>query len=83
MRTALKVPAVSKRVVVKSYRLVLRSKTGRIVAVRTIANLKAGSVRRAKLTAPNSGIFKVEIVATTTKGVKLPKWTSPPLKLKK
>ena len=83
VRTALKVPAVSKRVVVKSYRLVLRSKTGRIVAVRTIANLKAGSVRRAKLTAPNSGIFKVEIVATTTKGVKLPKWTSPPLKLKK
>ena len=83
VRTALKVPAVSKRVVVKSYRVVLRSKTGRIVAMQTIANLKAGSVRRAKLTAPNSGIFKVEIVATTTNGVKLPKWTSPPLKLKK
>jgi hypothetical protein len=35
------------------------------------------------LTATATGSYKVEIVATTTKGKKLAKWTSPSLKLTK
>jgi len=83
VRTAIKVPVLVKGVGIKSYQVVLRSSTGKIVALQTIPNLVAGAVKTSQLTAPTSGNYKVEIVATTTKGIKLPKWTSPPIKLKK
>ena len=83
VRTAIKVPALAKGIGIKSYQVVLRSNSGRIVALQTISNPVAGKVVPSKLTAPSSGNYKVEIVATTTKGVKLPKWTSPSIKLKK
>jgi hypothetical protein len=83
VRTSIKVPALVKGVGIKSYQVVLRSSTGKIVALQTIPNPVAGAVKSSKLTAPSSGNYKVEIVATTTKGVKLPKWTSPSIKLKK
>jgi hypothetical protein len=83
VRTTIKVPELVKGVGIKSYQVVLRSSTGRIVALQTIANPVAGKVMPTKLTAPLSGNYKVEIVATTTKGVKLPKWTSPSITLKK
>ena len=83
VRTAIKVPALAKGVGIKSYQVVLRSSTGRIVALQTIPSPVAGKVVPSKLTAPSSGNYKIEIVATTTKGVKLPKWTSPSIKLKK
>jgi hypothetical protein len=83
VRTTIKVPELVRGVGIKSYQVVLRSSTGKIVALQTIANPVAGKVMPTKLTAPLSGNYKVEIVATTTKGKKLPKWTSPPIKLKK
>jgi hypothetical protein len=83
VRTSIKVPALVKGVGIKSYQVVLRSSTGKIVALQTIAKPVPGKVMPTKLTAPSSGNYKVEIVATTTKGKKLPKWTSPSLKLKK
>ena len=83
VRTSIKVPALVKGVGIKSYQVVLRSSAGKIVALQTIPNPVAGAVKSSKLTAPASGTYKVEIVATTTKGVKLPKWTSPSIKLKK
>jgi hypothetical protein len=83
VRTAIKVPSLVKGVGIKSYQVVLRSNTGNIVALQTITKPVAGNVVRSKLTAPSSGNYKVEIVATTSKGVKLPKWTSPSIKLKK
>jgi hypothetical protein len=83
VRTSIKVPALVKGVGIKSYQVVLRSSTGKIVALQTIAKPVPGKVMPTKLTAPSSGNYKVEIVATTTKGVKLPKWTSPSIKLKK
>ena len=83
VRTSIKVPALVKGVGIKSYQVVLRSSTGRIVALQTIPSPVAGKVVPSKLTAPSSGNYKIEIVATTTKGVKLPKWTSPSIKLKK
>ena len=83
VRTAIKVPALAQGIGIKSYQVVLRSNSGRIVALQTISNPVAGKVVPSKLTAPSSGNYKVEIVATTTKGVKLPKWTSPSIKLKK
>jgi hypothetical protein len=83
VRTSIKVPALAKGVGIKSYQVVLRSSTGKIMALQTISNPVAGAVKSSKLTAPSSGNYKVEIVATTTKGVKLPKWTSPSIKLKK
>jgi hypothetical protein len=83
VRTSIKVPALVKGVGIKSYQVVLRSSTGKIVALQTIPNPVAGAVKSSKLTAPASGTYKVEIVATTTKGVKLPKWTSPSIRLKK
>jgi hypothetical protein len=83
VRTSIKVPALVKGVGIKSYQVVLRSSTGKIVALQTIAKPVPGKVMPTKLTAPSSGNYKVEIVATTTKGKKLPKWTSPSIKLKK
>jgi hypothetical protein len=83
VRTSIKVPALVKGVGIKSYQVVLRSSTGKIVALQTISKPVIGKVMSSKLTAPSSGNYKVEIVATTTKGVKLPKWTSPSIKLKK
>ena len=83
VRTAIKVPALAKGVGIKSYQVVLRSSTGKIVAMQTIAQPVAGKVVPSKLTAPSSGSYKIEIVATTSKGLKLPKWTSPSIKLKK
>jgi len=83
VRTSIKVPALVNGVGIKSYQVVLRSSTGKIVALQTIANPVAGKVMPTRLTAPLSGNYKVEIVATTTKGKKLPKWTSPSIKLKK
>ncbi len=83
VRTTIKVPELVKGVGIKSYQVVLRSSTGKIVALQTIANPVAGKVMPTKLTAPLSGNYKIEIIATTTKGKKLPKWTSPPIKLKK
>jgi hypothetical protein len=83
VRTAIKVPAMVKGVGIKSYQVVLRSSTGKIVALQTISKPVASKVMSSKLTAPSSGNYKIEIVATTTKGVKLPKWTSPSIKLKK
>lgn len=83
VRTTIKVPELVKGVGIKSYQVVLRSSSGKIVALQTIANPVAGKVVPSKLTAPSSGNYKVEIVATTTKGIKLPKWTSPSIKLKK
>ena len=83
VRTAIKVPTLVKGVGIKSYQVVLRSSSGRIVALQTIPSPVAGKVVPSKLTAPSSGNYKIEIVATTTKGVKLPKWTSPSIKLKK
>jgi hypothetical protein len=83
VRTSIKVPALVKGVGIKSYQVVLRSSTGKIVALQTIANPVAGKVMPTKLTAPSSGNYKVEIVATTTKGKKLPQWTSPSIRLKK
>jgi hypothetical protein len=83
VRTAIKVPALAKGIGIKSYQVVLRSSSGKIVAMQTITGPVAGKVVPSKLTAPSSGNYKVEIVATTSKGVKLPKWTSPSIKLKK
>jgi hypothetical protein len=83
VRTSIKVPALVRGVGIKSYQVVLRSSTGRIVALQTIPNPVAGKVVPSKLTAPSSGNYKIEIVATTTKGKKLPKWISPSIKLKK
>ena len=83
VRTSIKVPALVKGVGIKSYQVVLRSSAGKIVALQTIPNPVAGAVKSSKLAAPSSGNYKVEIVATTTKGVNLPKWTSPSIKLKK
>jgi hypothetical protein len=83
VRTSIKVPALVKGVGIKSYQVVLRSSAGKIVALQTISKPVAGKVVPSKLTAPSSGSYKVEIVATTSKGVKLPKWTSPSIKLKK
>jgi hypothetical protein len=83
VRTAIKVPALVKGVGIKSYQVVLRSSTGKIVALQTISRPVAGKVVSSKLTARSSGNYKIEIVATTTKGKKLPKWTSPSIKLKK
>jgi hypothetical protein len=83
VRTAIKVPALTKGIGIKSYQVVLRSSAGRVVAVQTISNPVAGKVVPSKLTAPFSGTYKVEIVAITSKGVKLPKWTSPSIRLKK
>jgi hypothetical protein len=83
VRTSIEVPALVKGVGIKSYQVVLRSSTGKIVALQTIAKPVPGKVMPTKLTAPISGNYKVEIVATTTRGKKLPKWTSPPIKLKK
>jgi hypothetical protein len=72
-----------KGVGIKSYQVVLRSSNGKIVALQTITKPVAGKVVSSKLKAPSSGNYKIEIVATTTKGKKLPKWTSPSIKLKK
>ena len=83
VRTVIKVPALAKGIGIKSYQVVLRSSSGKIVAMQTITGPVAGKVVPSKLTAPSSGSYKVEIVATTSKGVKLPKWTSPSIKLKK
>jgi hypothetical protein len=83
VRTVIKVPALAKGIGIKSYQVVLRSSSGKIVAMQTITGPVAGKVVPSKLTAPSSGNYKVEIVATTSKGVKLPKWTSPSIKLKK
>jgi hypothetical protein len=83
VRTAIKVPALAKGVGIKSYQVVLRSSSGKIVAMQTITKPVAGKVVPSKLTAPSSGSYKIEIVATTSKGLKLPKWTSPSIKLKK
>ena len=83
VRTAIKVPALTKGVGIKSYQVVLRSSSGKIVAMQTITKPVAGKVVPSKLTAPSSGNYKIEIVATTSKGLKLPKWTSPSVKLKK
>jgi hypothetical protein len=83
VRIAIKVPALAKGIGIKSYQVVLRSSSGKIVAMQTITGPVAGKVVPSKLTASSSGSYKVEIVATTSKGVKLPKWTSPSIKLKK
>jgi hypothetical protein len=83
VRTAIKVPALTKGVGIKSYQVVMRSSSGKIVAMQTITKPVAGKVVPSKLTAPSSGSYKIEIVATTSKGLKLPKWTSPSIKLKK
>jgi len=83
VRTAIKVPALAKGVGIKSYQVVLRSSSGKIVAMQTITKPVAGKVVPSKLTAPSSGSYKIEIVATTSKGLKLPKWTSSSIKLKK
>ena len=83
VRTAIKVPALAKGVGIKSYQVVLRSSSGKIVAMQTFTKPVAGKVVPSKLTAPSSGSYKIEIVATTSKGLKLPKWTSPSIKLKK
>jgi hypothetical protein len=53
------------------------------VATQTINKPRAGTLKSIKLTATATGSYKVEIVATTTKGKKLQKWTSPSLKLTK
>lgn len=83
VRTVIKVPALVKGVGIKSYQVVLRSSTGKIVALQIIRNPVAGMVVPSKLTASSSGNYKIEIVATTSKGVKLPTWASPLIKLKK
>jgi hypothetical protein len=82
VRAKLRVPALVKGVGIRSYQIVLRSSTGRVVATQTINKPRAGTLKSFKLTAKATGKYKVEIVATTTKGKKLPKWTSPSLKLK-
>jgi hypothetical protein len=83
VRATIKVPALVKGVGIKSYQIVLRSSTGRVVATQTINKPRAGALKSFKLTATATGSYKVEIVATTTKGKKLAKWTSPSIKLKK
>jgi hypothetical protein len=83
VRTTIRVPALVKGVGIKSYQIVLRSSTGRAVATQTINKPRAGTLKSIKLTATATGSYKVEIVATTTKGKKLQKWTSPSLKLTK
>jgi hypothetical protein len=83
VRATIRVPALVKGVGIKSYQVVLRSSTGRAVATQTINKPRAGTLKSIKLTATATGSYKVEIVATTTKGKKLPKWTSPSLKLTK
>jgi hypothetical protein len=83
VRTTIRVPAIVKGVGIKSYQIVLRSSTGRAVATQTINKPRAGTLKSIKLTATATGSYKVEIVATTTKGKKLQKWTSPSLKLTK
>ena len=83
VRATIRVPALVKGVGIKSYQIVLRSSTGRAVATQTINKPRAGTLKSIKLTASATGSYKVEIVATTTKGKKLAKWTSPSLKLTK
>ena len=83
VRATIRVPALVKGVGIKSYQIVLRSSTGRAVATQTINKPRAGTLKSIKLTATATGSYKVEIVATTTKGKKLAKWTSPSLKLTK
>ncbi len=83
VRATIRVPALVKGVGIKSYQIVLRSSTGRAVATQTINKPRAGTLKSIKLTASATGSYKVEIVATTTKGKKLAKWISPSLKLTK
>ena len=83
VRATIRVPALVKGVGIKSYQIVLRSSTGRAVATQTINKPRAGTLKSIKLTATATGSYKVEIVATTTKGKKLAKWISPSLKLTK
>ena len=83
VRATIKVPALVKGVGIKSYQVVLRSSTGRVVSSQTINKPRPGALKSIRLTATATGSYKVEIVATTTKGKKLTKWTSPSIKLKK
>ena len=83
VRVALKVPSIAKGVTVKNYVVTLRTLTGQIVSTKTISSPKPDSSKSLTLSGLKTGTYRLEIAATDSKGAKLPKWTSPQIKIKK